>query len=390
MPMKYSTEFKIKVIRRYEKGESIRELCQELNISQSTLYHWGKQYCTIQTKTRSYTPAEFDAITRRLKKAEHELEIIRLSGYLARVPLQEKLPLLEHLHNEMAELHSVKELCEALEVARGTFYNHIFRRADRRKYQDEKTQLMQKIKQIFDDSEQRYGADKIRVVLAESGQRVSAKRISAIMRELGLQSVRTDAKRLYKKLQQRRKRNLLQRQFTADHPNQVWVSDITYFKVKNLGVYLCTIIDFFSRRVVGYRISRCASTRLVTMTFRNAYAERGEPSDLTFHSDRGGQYISDTFSKLLQRCQVKQSFSASGCPYDNAAAESFFAAFKKEEAYRREYTSERHFQKSVDEYILFYNEVRSHQTLKYKTPQAFEDAYEERHAEKPCSDNDFE
>lgn len=118
--------------------------------------------------------------------------------------------------------------------------------------------------------------------------------------------------------------------------------------MKNLGVYLCTIIDFFSRRVVGYRISRCASTRLVTMTFRNAYAERGEPSDLTFHSDRGGQYISDTFSKLLQRCQVKQSFSASGCPYDNAAAESFFAAFKKEEAYRREYTSERHFQKSVD------------------------------------------
>ena len=73
MPMKYSTEFKIKVIRRYEKGEPIRELCQELNISQSTLYHWGKQYCTIQTKTRSYTPAEFDAITRRLKKAEHEL-----------------------------------------------------------------------------------------------------------------------------------------------------------------------------------------------------------------------------------------------------------------------------------------------------------------------------
>ena len=74
MPIKYPTEFKVKAIRRYEKGESIKELCKELNISQSTLYHWRKQYCSIQTDTRTYTPAEFDAISRRLRKVEHELE----------------------------------------------------------------------------------------------------------------------------------------------------------------------------------------------------------------------------------------------------------------------------------------------------------------------------
>lgn len=84
MPIKYPTEFKVKAIRRYEKGESIKELCKELNISQSTLYHWRKQYCSIQTDTRTYTPAEFDAISRRLRKVEHELEVIRLSGYIAR------------------------------------------------------------------------------------------------------------------------------------------------------------------------------------------------------------------------------------------------------------------------------------------------------------------
>ena len=87
MPIKYPTEFKVKAIRRYEKGESIKELCKELNISQSTLYHWRKQYCSIQTDTRTYTPAEFDAISRRLRKVEHELEVIRLSGYIARIPL---------------------------------------------------------------------------------------------------------------------------------------------------------------------------------------------------------------------------------------------------------------------------------------------------------------
>ena len=142
------------------------------------------------------------------------------------------------------------------------------------------------------------------------------------------------------------------------------------------------------RKVVGYRVSRTASTSLVTATFRSAYEDRGDPKNLTFHSDRGGQYISAAFSKLLQQYGVKQSFSASGTPLDNAVAETFFATFKKEEAYRREYTSERHFRKSVDEYIRFYNEVRPHQTLKYKTPLAFETAYRSNYIEKPCSCSD--
>lgn len=115
----------------------------------------------------------------------------------------------------------------------------------------------------------------------------------------------------------------------------------------------------------AYRISRTASTRLVTTTFRDAYAKRGNPKNLTFHSDRGRQYISDALSKLLRQFGVKQSFSATARPHDNAVAEAFFATFKKEEAYRREYTSEKHFRKSVDKYIRFYNEVRPHQTLKY-------------------------
>ena len=384
MPKKYPDEFKVKAIRRYEKGESIQSLCQELHISQSTLYHWRREYCSIQTATHTYTPKEFDSITRRLQKAEHKLEIIQLSGYLSKVPLQDRIGPLEHLHTEFTKVYSVHELCEALDVARGKFYNHIFRRADRSKYESEKAQLILKVKQIFDDSEQRYGADKIRAVLAENGLRISTKRVLSIMQELGLHSIRTDAKRVYKN-QMRKKQNLLHRKFTTNHPNQVWVSDITYFKIKNAWVYLCAIIDLFSRKVVGYRVSRTASTRLVTTTFRRAYAERGYPQSLTFHSDRGGQYISAAFSKLLQQYGVKQSFSASGTPLDNAVAETFFATFKKEEAYRREYTSERHFRKSVDEYIRFYNEIRPHQTLKYKTPQAFEAAYQGNYIEKPCS-----
>lgn len=215
------------MICRYEKDEPIKALSEELHIALSTLYHWRKEYCSIQAPHRTYTPAEFDAISRRLQKLEHEMEIIRLSGYLASVPLQKKLATLEKLYNRPDNPYSVHELCDALGVARGTFYNHIFRRADHTKYEDELAQLMLKVRQVFDDSEQRYGAEKIRTVLAQSGTKVSKKRVTAIMRELGLCSVRVDSKKLFKKRQQRAKEKLLKREFSADHPNQIWVSDIT-------------------------------------------------------------------------------------------------------------------------------------------------------------------
>ena len=87
MPIEYSVEFKRKVIQRYEKGESIKNLSQELHIAQSTIYHWRKLFCSIRTPKHTYTPKEFDAMTRRLKKLEHYMEIIHQSGYLSSVPL---------------------------------------------------------------------------------------------------------------------------------------------------------------------------------------------------------------------------------------------------------------------------------------------------------------
>ena len=127
MPYTYPLEFKIKTIRRYEKGESIQSLCQELHIAQSTLYHWRKQFCSITTPQKSYTPKEFNAISRQLQKLEHMMDVIRLSGFIPAVPLQKRLATLEHLYNQPDNPFSVHELCDALDVARGTFYNHFFR-----------------------------------------------------------------------------------------------------------------------------------------------------------------------------------------------------------------------------------------------------------------------
>lgn len=370
---KYTEQYKQAVIHRYENGEPLKELSRELHVGLSTLYRWRTAYCSIQTKTRTYTPKEFDSLRRNCDKLRHELEIIRLCGFLSDIPLRKRLEKLESIYTQ--KIYSVYELCEALQVDRGTFYNHVFRRADRTKREEEQTRLMMLVQQVFDDNAQRYGAEKIRVILAKNGVLVSAKRISAIMRELGLQSVRTDAKKQYVARQRSEKRNLLQREFSAEHPNQVWVSDFTYFKLNRYWVYICVIIDLYSRKIVGWKVSRNASTNMVTSAFRNAFAARNCPLDLTFHSDRGGQYDSKTFSTLLKKSGVKRSFSRPGNPLDNAVAESFFASFKKEEAYRREYASEASFQKSVANYIEFYNCKRPHQTLLYKTPEEAEAAY---------------
>ena len=115
---------------------------------------------------------------------------------------------------------------------------------------------MLQVQRIFDDSQQRFGAEKIRVVLAENGIRVGKKRIRQIMQELDLISIRENAKSNYRSRQEYLKRNLVNQEFRVTRPNEIWASDITYFKIKGYAVYLCVIIDLFSRKVVGYRVSR--------------------------------------------------------------------------------------------------------------------------------------
>ncbi|MBE7048183.1 MAG: IS3 family transposase [Ruminococcaceae bacterium] len=374
MPKKYSDEFKKQVIAYYDKQHSIIQTAEKYNVAISSVARWINDYTIRGSLEESFTLSEFKTLQRKYERTQHLLEIIKLTKLLDEVELQRRLRILANLY-EKTELYSVRELCEALNVDRGTFYNHIFREVDRSKYLEEQSQLMLKVQQIFEDAQQRYGAAKICAVLAQNGINVGKRRVKSIMDELGLESVQRGAKNSYKKEQERLKRNILNREFKAERMNEKWVSDITYFKLKNYPVYLCIILDLFSRKVVGYKVSKKCSTNLVTATFKQAFENRGQPQGLMFHSDRGAQYISDTFRLLLRDCGVTQSFSNSGKPYDNAVIESFFSTFKKEEAYRRNYRSENEFKKLVDEYIMFYNEKRPHSTLAFKSPNRFEEVY---------------
>ena len=169
--------------------------------------------------------------------------------------------------------------------------------------------------------------------------------------------------------------NKLKRNFSAEQPNQIWVSDITYARIGSEFMYLCVVLDLFSRKVVGYKISESINTELTLTTFDDAFINRGKPKDLMFHSDQGCQYTSYMFRSFLRENKVKQSFSAPGSPLDNAVAESFFSSIKKENFRRNFYTSLAEFQEAVDKYIEFYNDYRPHQRLKYKTPNQVEESY---------------
>ena len=167
--------------------------------------------------------------------------------------------------------------------------------------------MKEHIQAAFDESQQRFGANKIAAVLADRGVRTSPKYVAELMREMGLQSVSIYSKHDYQKSERlAKKQNMLQRQFKVDEPNHVWVSDITCFKVNGKYLYVCVILDLFSRKVVAHRVSPKNSTYLVTSTFRQAYRNRNEPQQLMFHSDQGPQYTSNTIPETASHEQ--------GCP----------------------------------------------------------------------------
>mgnify|MGYP001027277532 FL=1 len=362
------------LVTRYTGGETVSAICMETGISKSTLYSWIKQYQPARTRSgRVITPKDYDSLLRRCEKQEKLIAVLKTAGCLQSAPLKEKLMALERLYGQF----SVHVLCEALDVPRGTFYNHIKRnKRDNSSYAKHREELREAIQDIFDESRQTFGSEKICAVLHERGYKAGTTLVRELMSEMGLSSISTTSKRQWKKSNSyERKSNILQRQFHAETPNCVWVSDVTCMKLKDRYYYLCAIVDLYSRKVIAHKVSTRNSTQLITETLRMAYDARMPGENLIFHSDQGSQYTSQEFHQLLKKLKITQSFSNAGTPHDNAVMESSFAVFKKEEFYRSAYRSESELRKKVDEYIAFYNQKRPHTTLNLQTPERYEDAF---------------
>ena len=235
----------------------------------------------------------------------------------------------------------------------------------------------QLIKKIFAEHKGRYGAVRIAEELAEvHGVHLKRQTVSNHMARLGLVS---KASRKFKVTTDSNHKksvapNLLDQNFSATAPNQKWVTDITYIPTTHGWLYLCVVIDLYSRKVVGWAMSKRINRYLVCNALLMALWKRRFPKGVIVHSDRGSQYCSKAYQDLIKVHGLKCSMSGKGCCYDNAACESFFGTLKVDLVHSETYQTRSQAKSSIFEYIeAYYNLKRRHSAINYVTPNQFED-----------------
>jgi len=272
--------------------------------------------------------------------------------------------------------YHIKEMAEYLKVSRSAFYR--WQRCGESPKSREDVMLKVRIREIFNDNKQSYGAVRIAEDLKDEGVKCGKFRTRRLMKELGLQP---KAKRKYKATTDSNHKmgfapNLLGQKFAVAVPDRVWVGDITYVPTHEGWLYLAVVIDLFSRKVVGWAMSDRLKRGLVISAFNMAVRIRRPLPDLIFHSDKGSQYASDDFKKALKNVKAIQSMSGKGNCYDNAVAESFFHTLKVEELHSLIFLTRNAAKRCIFEYIeVFYNKKRRHSYTNYLSPENFEKRY---------------
>lgn len=262
-----------------------------------------------------------------------------------------------------------------LHVNRSTYYKHFRKNPAPRTIENQKIKIH--ILQIYSDFDKSIGAYKIqRVLERDYGIKISVGRVYRLMNSMDLPKMSTIIPK-YKTSPNNESacENILNQKFNQQSPNLVWASDFTYVKVNGRHCYLCVVIDLFSRKVIGWQVSSNHNSDLIINAFKKAYIARGYPQNILFHSDRGSEYTGRRFRRVMDECNVLQSFSKKGYPYDNACCESFFKQMKREELNRRTFATLDEFRLSSFKYIERYNNKRPHASLNNLTPSEVEENF---------------
>ena len=264
-------------------------------------------------------------------------------------------------------------MCRVLEVSRGGFYLWLKRPESQRSV--ENGRLVEAIRAIHRESRGVYGSPRVHARLRAQSGRYGRNRIARLMREMQIQGKRRRKFRVTTDSDHTLpiSGNILDRKFTIGMPNKAWVADITYIATKEGWLYLAGVMDLYSRRIVGWAMGSRISRHLVERALWMAICNRGPKPGLLHHSDRGCQYASHDYRKLLERRGIVCSMSRKGNCWDNAVMESFFGTLKTELVYHREYETREEARSDIFDYIeVFYNRQRLHSALGYRSPADFE------------------
>lgn len=264
-------------------------------------------------------------------------------------------------------------MCRVLHVSLSGYYAWRSRGESRRSRSNRA--LLVEIRAVHAASKRRYGSPRVHGELRARGRECNEKRVARLMREDGLRSRRsrkfkatTDSKHSFPVAP-----NLLNREFEVSGPDEVWVSDITYIATREGWLYLAIVLDLFSRRIVGWSMSHRMTRALALNALSAAISSRNPEPGLLHHSDRGSQYASGDYRKLLDRHKMVCSMSRKGDCWDNAVAESFFSSYKVELVYDEDFETREEARAKTFEYIeAFYNSTRRHSTIGYLSPVEYE------------------
>jgi transposase InsO family protein len=275
---------------------------------------------------------------------------------------------------EKSQRRNVKRACELMKVSRAAYYAARKDRLSRRARED--AELAARVKAVHEESKGRYGSPRVHARLRAQGLRHSRKRVARLMRQAGLQG---RAAKRWKKTTiadpaAAARADRIRRDFTADAAkvNTRWCGDITYIATWEGWLYLATVIDIASRRVVGFALADHLRTELIASALSNAVAARDPEPGVIFHSDRGCQYTSAAYAALADECEVTLSVGRTGQCWDNALAESFFSSLKGELIDTRAWPTRPGARRAVVEYIGWYNGTRLHSSLGYQSPADYE------------------
>lgn len=256
-------------------------------------------------------------------------------------------------------------LLKFAEMPRSTYYYYLNKINIEDKYQ----QLKKEITSIYHENKGRYGYRRITLELHNRGYNINHKTVQKLMKQLGIQCfVRIKKYKSYKGETGKICDNILNREFTADKPNEKWVTDVTEFKLFGTKVYLSPIIDLFNGEVISYNISDRPVFKQVIDMLDKAFDKIPDNTNLILHSDQGWQYQMKQYQAALKKKGIRQSMSRRGNCYDNSLAENFFGLLKSELIYLQQFESVEHFKKELMDYIDYYNNKRIKGKLKGMSP----------------------